>query len=609
MQLSAIDWAIIVGYFVLTIGIGLFFTRRAGQNLSEFFVSGRSLPWWIAGTSMVATTFAADTPLAVTGLVVKNGLAGNWFWWAFALGGMFTVFVYARLWRRSEVMTDVELIKLRYSGPAASGLRYLRAVYVSLIVNPIIIGWVIGAMLTVLEQTVFFDENAAAEGAGWSSTSLSWITIVIMLAVVGVYCTLSGLWGVAFSDIIQFCLAMGGCIWLAIVAVQHVGGVEVLSQRVEANFGSSEALSYLPDFGVTNPWMPIHVFLIMLTMQWWATWYPGAEPGGGGYVVQRMASCKDERNSVLATLWYQIAHYCVRPWPWIMISFVALAMYPQLRESYLADNSYDAGVGFPMVMRELCGPGLRGLILVAFFAAFMSTISTQMNWGASYLVRDFVQPLFLKNASDKQLTQCSRIVSVVVLLVGLIAGYLMKQQGLSVDDAWKILAALGAGTGLVFMLRWFWWRINAWSEIVAMLASLLFFSLLTQPGTQTVLFGDYTPRTEEIMAIVAGLTIATWLVATFLTPPESDAVLSNFYCKIRPGGPGWKPIAKENPHIDVDQNLGISIVGALLAAGIVYATIPAIGYLIFGQLTQAIICFGIAGACAAAVALILRRIF
>ncbi|MCP4811580.1 MAG: Na+:solute symporter, partial [Planctomycetaceae bacterium] len=400
MQLSAIDWAIIVGYFVLTIGIGLFFTRRAGKNLSEFFVSGRSLPWWIAGTSMVATTFAADTPLAVTGLVVKNGLAGNWFWWAFAMGGMFTVFVYARLWRRSEVMTDVELIKLRYSGPAAKGLRYLRAVYVALIVNPIIIGWVIGAMLTVLEQTIFFDNQPAEAGALWTSTSLSWITIIVMLAVVGIYCTLSGMWGVAFSDMIQFCLAMGGCIWLAIVAVQHVGGVDVLTEKVETNFGNSQALSYLPDFTIADPWMPISAFLIMLTMQWWATWYPGAEPGGGGYVVQRMASCKDERNSVLATLWYQIAHYCVRPWPWIMISFVALAMYPQLRESYLADNSYDAGVGFPMVMRELCGPGLRGLMLVAFFAAFMSTISTQMNWGASYLVRDFVQPLFMKDASD-----------------------------------------------------------------------------------------------------------------------------------------------------------------------------------------------------------------
>ena len=609
MELTTIDWAIIIGYFVLTIGIGLYFTRRASKNLTEFFVSGRTLPWWIAGTSMVATTFAADTPLAVTGLVVKNGLAGNWFWWAFAMGGMFTVFVYARLWRRSEVITDVELIKLRYSGTAASGLRYLRAVYVALIVNPIIIGWVIGAMLTILEQTIFFNVGNANLETFWNQASLSWVTIIGMLVVVGIYCTLSGMWGVAFSDIIQFSLAMFGCIWLAIVAVQEVGGVEILQQKVEANFGNSQALSYLPDFSNADPWMPIHVFLIMLTMQWWATWYPGSEPGGGGYVVQRMASCKDERNSVLATLWYQIAHYCVRPWPWIMISFVALALYPQLRENYLTDNGYDPGIGFPMVMRELCGPGLRGLMLVAFFAAFMSTISTQMNWGASYLIRDFVQPLFLKNASDHKLTQCSRIVSVVVLLTGLTAGYLMKQRGLSVDDAWKMLAALGAGTGLVFMLRWFWWRINAWSEIAAMLASLFFFTLLNWSTTQNLLLGDVTLKSEEVMAIVAGLTIATWLLATFVTPPESSEVLSYFYCKIRPGGPGWKPVAQQNPNVDVDKNLGISILGALFAAGIVYSMIPAMGYLIFGQMTAAITCFGIAGACAIAVAFILKRVF
>ncbi len=606
MQLTGIDWAIIVGYFVLTIGIGVFFTRRAGKNLAEFFVSGRSLPWWIAGTSMVATTFAADTPLAVTGLVVKNGLAGNWFWWAFALGGMFTVFVYARLWRRAEVMTDVELIRIRYGGTAANGLRYLRSFYVALIVNPIIIGWVIGAMLTVLEQTVFFDLPAGESAEFWTRGSASWAVVIGMLVVVGVYCTLSGMWGVAISDMIQFCLAMGGCIWLAIIAVNHVGGVDALADKVETNFGSVEALSYLPSFSGVDPWMPLHVFLIMLTMQWWATWYPGAEPGGGGYVVQRMASCKDERHSVLATLWYQVAHYCVRPWPWIMISFVALAMYPELRANYLADNGFDPGVGFPMVMRELCGPGLAGLMLVAFFAAFMSTISTQMNWGASYLVRDFVQPLFMKEASDKQLTNVSRVVSVIVLLAGLLMGYLMKQQGVGVDDAWKLLAALGAGTGLVFMLRWFWWRINAWSEIVAMIASLVYFLLVSQFGP--FLLGNEL-RSEETMAIVAVLTIFTWLIATFLTPPESADVLREFFRKIRPGGPGWKPIANQEPDVDVDKNLGMSILAALFAAGLVYLTIPALGYFIFGQFSYGFVCLGLTVVCAVGVGWSIKKMY
>ena len=679
MQLVALDWAIIVGYFALTIGIGVFFTRRAGKNLSEFFVSGRSLPWWVAGTSMVATTFAADTPLAVTGLIAKNGLAGNWFWWAFAIGGMFTVFVYARLWRRAEVMTDLELIKLRYKGPAADALRYLRAFYVALVVNPIIIGWVIGAMLTVLKETIFFDAAPAGEGAPfWNQLTLAWATIIGMMVIVGVYCTLSGMWGVAIADLIQFCMAMGGCVWLAIVAVNHVGGVEALQQKVEINFGDRQAFDFFPRLSTrssTNiesdsanvdeaarqaienansfvsdqsdslspavvsaiesniqkvqtaieqpdgredrettlsaastqllgsirkatpgPWMLLHIFLIMLTMQWWATWYPGAEPGGGGYVVQRMAACKDERHSVLATLWFQVAHYCVRPWPWIMISFVALAMYPEIRANYIADDGYDPGVGFPMVMRELCGPGLAGLMLVAFFAAFMSTMSTQMNWGASYLIRDFVEPLFMKDADDKSLASAAKVISVLILSVGIIFGYFM--QGMSVDAAWKMLAALGAGTGLVFMLRWFWWRINAWTEIVAMISSLGYFLAFNNSGL----------RAEEQMAIVALLTIVTWSVVTYISPAENEQTLRAFYRKIRPGGPGWKPIAALEPDVQQDTTLGTSILGALFASGIVYCTLPAIGHFIFGRTGLGIACIVGALVCVVAVAIILRRL-
>ena len=694
MTLTVIDWLIIVGYFLLTIGIGLFFRRRAGSSLSEFFVSGRSLPWWIAGTSMVATTFAADTPLAVTSLIVKNGLAGNWFWWAFAIGGMFTVFVYARLWRRSEVMTDVELIKIRYAGRAADILRYSRAFYIALIVNPIIIGWVIGAMLKVLQQTVFFELEPVA---GLSPTGMAWLSIIGMMAVVGVYSTMSGMWGVAVSDVIQFFLAMGGCIWLAVVAVDSVGGIANLETKVEDNFGNRGAFDYFPSLSAQSatqsatvtealkttpeatpeenasaaikgaelfiaeqpelsqpfkdalqknikrvrddlslkstepktkseqeesldestsqlkstikkatpgPWLALHVFLIMLTMQWWATWFPGAEPGGGGYVVQRMAACQDERHSVLATLWYQIAHYCVRPWPWIMISFVALAKYPELRTNYIADDSFDTDIGFPMLMRELCTPGLAGLMLVAFFAAFMSTISTQMNWGASYLVRDFIQPLAMKNASERSLAKMSRIVSIVVLIVGIVFGWFM--QGTSVDDAWKLLAALGAGTGLVFMLRWFWWRINAWTEIVAMLASLGYF-LFMQTETCKSLIGEF--RGEEQMAIIAGATIVTWLLVMFITPAENETTLRDFFTKIKPGGPGWKPIAALEPNVQQDQNLGISIVGALFASGIVYLTLPAIGYFIFGKTALAIGCLVGASACGVIVKLILPRIY
>jgi Na+/proline symporter len=579
MELTVVDWAVIAAYFALVTWIGLRYSGRAGTSIAEYFVSGRSLPWWIAGTSMVATSFAADTPLAVVGLTAKNGLAGNWFWWAFAAGGMFTVFVYARLWRRSEVMTDVEIISLRYSGAAARWLRYLRALYVALIVNPIIVGWVVGAMLTVSDQTVFY-EGATVDGAGFKS----WMLVIVMLGIVGLYSTVSGMWGVAITDVVQFVLAMFGCIWLAIVAVEHVGGVDMLRQKVVANYGENGAqvFSFIPDFSSENAWMPLHVFLIMICVQWWASWYPGAEPGGGGYVVQRMASSKDERHSLMATLWFQVAHYCVRPWPWLMVAFAALALFPDLREAK------DPGVGYPMVMRELSPPGLRGLIMVSFFAAFMSTISTQMNWGASYLVRDFIQPLFASTASERQLAKYSKWASALVLLTGVVCAWIMKQQGVSVDDAWKMLAALGAGSGAVYMLRWFWWRINAWTEISAMFASLLIFLLLGSPWAQSILVGEgklfaESLRDEETMAIVAFFTILCWLSVTFLTKPESPETLRAFYRKIRPGGPGWKPIASE-VQVDVpDHSLGLQIAGALVATAMIYTILPGIGYLIFRQ--------------------------
>ncbi len=606
MQLTLIDWGIIVVYFALIAAVGCLCMGRAGRSLEEFFVSGRSLPWWISGTSMIATSFAADTPLAVVSLTAKNGLAGNWFWWAFALGGMFTVFVFAKLWRRSEVITDVELISIRYSGKPARGLRYLRALYVALIVNPIIVGWVVGAMLTVLDQTVL----ATSEGVANQSASQAWWIVAAMLLFVGLYSTLSGMWGVALTDLVQFCIAMSGCIWLAVVAVDHVGGPAQLQQKVIENFGASgeQAFAFLPDFTGDNAWMPLHIFLIMLGIQWWATWYPGAEPGGGGYVVQRMASSKNERHAVLATLWYQIGHYCIRPWPWLMVAFAALAMYPELR------SLPDPGVGFPMVMRDLCPPGLRGLMLVAFFAAFMSTISTQMNWGASYLVRDFIQPLIAPQADERQLTRYSRIVSVLVLVVGSGVAWLMKQRGMSVDDAWKMLAALGAGSGAVYMLRWFWWRINASSEIVAMFASLAYYLFFTSSWFSHQFIGQdkwitTSLRDEEIMTIVALCTMVTWLVATLVTRPERHETLVAFYRKIHPSRMGWRPIAQLAPDVVPDSDLGLRVFGAFLASGIVYSTLPGIGYLIFGKTLAAIVCFFIAGLCAVGVSSVIGRMF
>jgi SSS family solute:Na+ symporter len=609
MTLTTIDHIVVVTYFAITIAIGFWFRGRASKDISEYFISGRALPWWIAGTSMVATTFAADTPLAVTGLTIQHGLAGNWVWWSFALGGMITVFVYARLWRRAGVMTDVELVEMRYSGRPAALLRGVRAVYVALIVNPIIIGWVTTAMVTVLNETVLYNVGATdIELRLFGESALAvrpWLIIFSTLSLVAVYGMLSGMWGVAIADAVQFCLAMFGCIALAWLAIQHFGGPAEMEAEVINNFGAEgrAAFDFIPAFTSDNAWLPVHVFLILLLVQWWSTWYPGAEPGGGGYVVQRMAACRNERHALLATLWYQIAHYCVRPWPWLIVALAALAMYPELRQQELVNPAFDSGVGFPRVMRDLSPPGLRGLLMVTFLAAFMSTLSTQMNWGASYLVRDVYQRFLAPQADARQLTRVSRYASLLVLVAGGLASILMF--GKSVDAAWQLLLALGAGTGAVFMLRWFWWRINAWSEITSMVASLAFFLAVDLVAEMQ---GWPTPRPEVKMLIVAVLTIVTWLVVTMLTPAESDATLDSFFRKVRPGGWFWKPVRERNPEVVVDTDLRLSLLAAMFSTGIVYFTLPGIGNLIFRHYDRAAMCGVAAFICTVTVAGLVHRL-
>jgi len=584
MPLAPIDWFLIVGYFAFALGVGLYFRRRASQNLNEYFLSGRSLPWWIAGTSMIATSFAADTPLAVTGLVARHGIAGNWFWWSFALGGMVIVFVYARLWRRAGVMTDVELVEVRYGGKPAAFLRGFRALYIALLVNSIIVGWVTAAMLKVLKFTVFSGTEAA-------NGSADWLIIVSLFAVIGVYSTLSGLWGVVITDFFQFLVAMVGSVVFAFFCVRHVGGLGALADALENNFdGGDQILSFLPDFSAAEPWMPLNIFLIMLFVQWWASWYPGSEPGGGGSTVQRMASCKSERDSLLATLWFQLVHYCVRPWPWLLVALSALAIYPDLRELE------DPGVGYPMLIRDLAPQGLRGVMLVTFFAAYMSTISTQINWAASYLVGDVYRRFLNPGADQHTLTKVSRLTTVFVIFVGAGAAWIMR--GIAVDEAWKFLAALGAGTGAVFMLRWFWWRINAWSELSAMVASLFYFVVVSR----------YVASNEHRLAIVAALTIPTWLAVTFLTAPEASSTLDAFYERIRPGGGGWKPVARRKPEVVPDEHLGASVLAALLATGVVYLTIPGLGFLLFGRVGAGALALSGAALCAWLTYFLARRI-
>ena len=584
MPLHAIDWIIIGSYFAVALAVGLYYRKRAGASLAEFFLSGRSLPWWIAGTSMVATSFAADTPLAVTGLVARHGVAGNWFWWSFALGGMVIVFVYARLWRRAGVMTDVELVEMRYGGKPAAFLRGFRSIYIALLVNSIIVGWVTAAMLNVLKFTVFSGTEAA-------SGSSDWLIILVLFAIVGLYSTLSGLWGVVITDFIQFSVAMVGSIVFAYYCVAHVGGLDALRERLATGYeGGEQILSFLPDFTAAEPWMPLNIFLIMLFVQWWASWYPGSEPGGGGSTVQRMASCRSERDSLLATLWYQLAHYCLRPWPWLLVALCALAVYPDLRQLD------DPGVGYPMLMRDIAPVGLRGVMLVVFFAAFMSTLSTQINWAASYLVGDFYRRFWNPDADERHLTRASRLATVFVMVVCAGSSWIMR--GIAVDEAWKFLAALGAGTGAVFMLRWFWWRINAWSEISAMVASLFYFILVSR----------YVESNEHRLAIVAALTIPTWLAVTFMTKPEDDAKLDGFYEQIRPGGGGWGPVADRLPNVDVDRHLAASVLAAILATAVVYFTIPGVGLLLFGSFGRGALALSAALLCGVATYTLAQRI-
>jgi SSS family solute:Na+ symporter len=513
MRLLLSDWLIIALYFVVSAAIGLAYTRKASQSLADYFVSGRSLPWWLAGTSMVATTFAADTPLAVAGLVSKYGVAGNWLWWNGAFSGVLTVFFFSRLWRRAGVLTDVEFAELRYGGRPAAFLRGFRALYLAIPINLIIMGWVTRAMVTILAITLNLNP---------------WRAAIFLFAVTAVYSVFSGLWGVIVTDMFQFIVAMGGTILLAVLAVDAMGGLDTVTARVAEHFGSAEAA-----FGVIPPtdqaWLPLSTLLIFLSVQWWAAWYPGQEPGGGGYVVQRILSAKDERHGLLATLWFTIAHYALRPWPWILVGFVALLRYPGLA---------NPEEGYVRVMVDILPSPYKGLLLAAFAAAYMSTISTHLNWGASYLVNDVYLRFVKPDASTRTQVIASRVATGLMMVSSLIVMSFLS----SVEQGWKLLIGLGAGTGLVFILRWYWWRVNAWSEISAMIASFVTSIALASFGYD--LSNPASVTYAQTMLIIFLVTTVVWLSVTLLTRPESSATLDRFYRQVRPGGPGWRAVSR-----------------------------------------------------------------
>jgi len=563
MQLTWIDWVAIAAYFVANLGIGLYYRRRATSSTEEFFVGGRKISWWLAGTSMVATTFAADTPLAVTGLVAMYGIAGNWLWWSMLMSGMLTVFFYARLWRRAGVLTDVEFAELRYSGKPAAFLRGFRSLYLGIPINCIIMGWVNLAMVKILMMI-------------FTVTKLEALLIVFgIMLVTSAISTLSGLWGVLVMDLFQFVLKMGMVIVLAYYAVRASGGMQGLQDKLHVldaaraakGGGAGSILSFTPDVG--SAWMPMIAFFVYIAVNWWATWYPGAEPGGGGYIAQRIFCAKDEKHSLLATLWFNVAHYAVRPWPWILTALASLVLYPDLvdKESGFIKTIVDPNV-FPVA--------LRGVMIAAFAAAYMSTVGTQLNWGASYLVNDFYRRFLVKGAPDKHYVRVSQAATLVIMLASCVVTYYQD----SIAGAWKLLIALGAGTGSVFILRWFWWRINAWSEVSAMAASFVV-SLSLQHGFG--LNSDDPRQFAWTVLITVACSTVVWLAATFLTAPEPRPTLLAFYRRVRPNATLWGPIAREATDVTPVHDGIVNLLDWAAGCVLVYASLFGVGKIVFGQ--------------------------
>jgi Na+/proline symporter len=565
MKLTPLDWIAIAAYLIGTMLVGLYFKRRSERSTADYFVSGRGVTWWLAGTSMVATTFAADTPLAVTGLVYSQGIAGNWLWWSFLPSGMLTVFLFARLWRRSGLLTDVQFAELRYSGHPAAFLRGFRAIYLGLLMNALILGWVTKAMSSILVTAL-----------GVSNRTALAICIFFIIPFTGIYASMGGLWGVLWTDLFQFVLMMGIVIAVGFYAVGAVGGMDNLlarlaESRAAAGPGAADITAFFPDFsrGLTAEalWtLPALTFLVHLSVQWWAFWYPGAEPGGGGYIAQRIFSTKDERHGLLSVLWFNIAHYALRPWPWILTGLAAVVLYPGL-------TSPESG--YMMIAVEHLPAAFRGILLAGFLAAYMSTVSTQLNWGTSYLVEDFYRRFVRHQALEAHYVRVSRLMTLVlVAVIGIVAAQLA-----SIREGWTFVLEVGAGTGAVYILRWYWWRINAWSEISAMATALVVSVAIhfTQPfhGPAPIVFAKSALTTT-------GVTTLVWLVVTWLTPAESSSVLTSFYRKVRPHAAGWRPVAALASDVPPTRDLGRNLGSWLLGCVMVYSALIGVGKFLLG---------------------------
>lgn len=579
MHLQAIDWVIVAGILLICFGPALFFGKRAGKSTSEFFVSGRAVPWWLAGISMVATTFSSDTPNLVTDIVRRNGVAGNWVWWAFTLTGVATVFFYARLWRRSGVMTDLEFYEIRYSGKAASFVRGFRSVYLGLLFNCMIMATVnlaackIAAILFGLER---------------------WQTLLAIGALNVVFATHSGLWGVLVIDMVQFFIKMTAVIAAAYFAVQlpQVGGLSGLVEKLSAlkGPGGLNYLNMLPDF--TNNWdMAVAVFIMPIAVQWWAVWYPGAEPGGGSYIAQRMLASKSEKDSLGSVLFFNLAHYVLRPWPWILVGLASLIVYPQLSDIQKAFPNLDPSllghdIAFPAMLKFL-PVGFIGLMVGGLIAANSSTILTHLNWGASYLVHDFYRRFMRRNASEKHYVFAGRMATIGLFFCA--SGLVFVLD--TAKDAFDIILQVGAGTGLLYLVRWFWWRVNAWCEVTAMVSSFMVSVVLLVLAKNGIHMS-----THIALLITVAFTTVCWVLTAFLGPETDHRVLTEFYKKIRPFGPGWARIRTEAGISEKEarathENIPMSLLGWVAGCTVIWSALFTVGNFLYGRMNYAIMLF------------------
>jgi Na+/proline symporter len=606
MNLSLLDWLAIFAYLAITILLGFYFRKRSSKSVDDYFVSGRNVNWWLAGTSMVATTFAADTPLVVTGLVYAQGISGNWLWWGSLLSGMMTVFLFARLWRRSGLLTDVQFAEIRYSGRPAAFLRGFRAIYLGLLMNCIILGWVTKAMTSIVATTLGgtplllnVGRWVAPLGGLWAAPDGAALAICVFFLIpfTGLYVSLGGLWGVLWTDLFQFVLKMSIVIAIAFYAIRAVGGVSALISRLGSmqnaamqnaphSPSTGNPLSFFPNLssGLTTEMLwtiPVATFLVNIGLQWWAFWYPGAEPGGGGYIAQRIFSARDERQGLLSVLWFNVAHYAIRPWPWILTALCVIVLYPGLAHPE---------TGYMLVMNHSLPHSMRGLAIAGFLAAFMSTVATQLNWGASYLVSDFYRR-FLRPAPaagsgeaalpDSHYVMVSRLATILLV----IASAWVSVHLDSIASGWQVVMEVGAGTGAVYLLRWYWWRINAWSEISAMACSLAVTLTLNTlhpfHGAAPVLFAKTALTTTVITTLV-------WLTVTLVTPAEPHATLEAFYRLVRPDVRGWQPIAAkmEADPIVPTRDLGRNLIAWLLGCAMVYLCLFGTGKLLLHHPAQ-----------------------